>query len=251
MMKHVRWIVLLAVLVCPRISWAVQQPSLFRGVVVVDSPLGVRVVSVEESSQAFQADLRPEDVIVRVHGQELHSIDEFATLSMALGGRVMATTVLIFRNGTPRELPLHLYSYPILRQWGVEFVPNDELHFVEAKAGLDYWTRLGRGFEQAHKPSDALEAYLNGLHHVPTDIPTALNVSELLLEVSQQQLHSHDLAVGLSSLRQAVLILQKLFESSLTEEQLQRVKNQLKSTLQALQKVRPQAAGPAAGAAFH
>ena len=36
-----------------------QLPSLFRGVVVAEGPVGVRVVRVEETSQAYLADLRP------------------------------------------------------------------------------------------------------------------------------------------------------------------------------------------------
>ena len=43
-------------------------PSLFRGVVVADSQVGIRVVRVEDASQAHLADLRPEDIIVRVNG---------------------------------------------------------------------------------------------------------------------------------------------------------------------------------------
>jgi len=68
-------------------AMAGQRPSLFRGVVVADSPLGVRVVSVEDASQASQADLRPEDIIIRVDGADVGSIDAFAMFSEALKGR--------------------------------------------------------------------------------------------------------------------------------------------------------------------
>jgi len=64
-------------------------------VVVADSGLGVRVVSVEEGSQPHQADLRAEDVIVQVDGREVHSIDEFAILSRAMKGRATRATVRV------------------------------------------------------------------------------------------------------------------------------------------------------------
>ena len=216
------------------ITFASQLPSLFRGVVVTDSPLGIRVVSVEDASQASLADLRPEDIIVSVNGTEIHSIDEFATFSSALKGRATKATVLVFRNGSPHELLLHLYSYPILRAWGIEFVPEHDIHFAEPQIGLDYWTRLGRGFEDAHQPAQALNAYLNALHNVPTDVTVALKASQLLVEVSQRSLHDHALVEGITSLREAVLIMEQLFSYTLTDEQLQMIKRQLQETLEAL-----------------
>ncbi len=213
---------------------AAQVPSLFRGVVVADSPLGVRVVSVEESSQAFLADLRPEDLIVRIQGQDVHSIDEFAVLSNDMRARAVAATVVVFRNGTPHELKLHAYSYPILREWGVEFVPDHDLRFAQPQIGLDYWTRLGRGFEEAGKLPEALNAYLNGLHNVPRDAATALKVAELFSRVSHQRLAEGALAEGIVSLRQAVLVTEKLFDYPLTDEQLQTIRRQLQETVSAI-----------------
>jgi len=218
-------------------AFGAQRPSLFRGVVVADSPLGVRVVSVEESSQASLADLRPDDVIIRIHGQEVHSLDEFATLSTALKGRTVEADVLVFRNGNPHELLLHLYSYPILREWGVEFVPDHDVRFAEPRVGLDYWRRLGRGFEQAGKPAEALDAYLNGLHNVPTDAATALTVSRLFSTVSQQRLKDGALAEGIASLNNAVLVMRKLFDYPLSSEELQAIKQQLEETLRTLRQV--------------
>lgn len=216
------------------IATAAQWPSLFRGVVVADGQVGVRVVSVEATSQAFQADLRPEDIIVGVDGQEVHSIDEFATISTALKGRTVQATVLVFRRGTPREIRVHLYSYPVLRTWNLEFIPEHDVRFAEPRNGLDYWTRLGRGFEEAGKPADALNAYLNGLHNVPDDSATALRVAELFAEQGQEHLRARRLAEGLASLRQAVLVFEKLFDFPLTDDELQRIKRQLEHTLEAI-----------------
>lgn len=216
---------------------AAQLPSLFRGVVVADSPLGVRVVSVEEGSQASLADLRPEDVIVSIDGHEVHSIDEFSALSTALAGRAVHASMLVFRNGAPKEVPLHLYSYPILRTWGIEFAPDHDLRFAQASIGLDYWRRLGRGFQEARKPAEALNAYLNGLHNVPTDVPTAMAVVALTLDVSQQHLRSKELSEGVSLLHQALVMMEKLFDFSLTEAQLQQIKDALEQTLQSLRAV--------------
>ena len=218
--------------------WAAQLPSLFRGVVVADSPLGVRVVSVQEASQAALADLRPEDILVRVRDAEVHSIDEFAALSSAMKGRVVSETVLIFRNGAPRELRLHLYSYPVLQHWRVEFIPDDDLRFAEPSVGLTYWARLGRGFDEADKPAEALEAYLNGLHNVPTDTATALKASALFSRVSRQRFREGAVAEGVRLLRQGVVMMDALFEAALTDDQLRVIRDQLKETVGALRAVR-------------
>ena len=217
---------------------AAQRPSIFRGVVIADSPLGVRVVSVEEASQAQLADLRPDDIIVRVRDVDIRSIDEFAVVSSALRGRAVAVPVLIFRNGTPRELTLHLYSYPLLQAWGLQVVPDHEIRFAEARVGLDYWSRLGRGFEEAGKPAEALDAYLNGLHNVPTDTATALQVSRLFIALSRQRLADGSLADGIADLRQALQVLERLFDHPLTGEQLRQVRSQLRETLQGLRQAR-------------
>lgn len=213
---------------------AAKQPSLFRGIIVADSPLGIRVVSVEQASQAHLADLRPEDIIVRVHNTEVSSINAFATLSKNLKGRTASTVVLVFRSGQPREIALHLYSYPVLKEWGIPFVPEHDVRFAQATAGLAYWTRLGRGFEEAKKPEGALDAYLNALHNVPTDAPTALNASRLLSQVSRQHLADGELSEGIAQLRRALVILEHLFNYALTDDQLRAVRTQLYDTLQTL-----------------
>ena len=209
-------------------------PSLFCEVVVVDSQLGVRVVSVEDASQAHWADLRPDDIIVRVHEKDIRSIDDFAAVSRAMGGRAVTTTVLVFRNGKPKELTLHLYSYPVLREWGLEFIPDHDVRFAEAHVGLDYWSRLGRGFEDVGKPAEALDAYLNGLHNVPTDVNAALHVSGLYAKVSRQHLTAGELLEGFEQLHHGLLVLQRLFDYRLTGEQLRMVRNTLHETLSAL-----------------
>src|SRR3989338_3156105 len=126
-------------------SFAGQWPSLFRGVIVADSQVGVRVISVEESSQAFQADLRPEDIIISVEGQAVRSIDEFAALSTSLKGRATLATVVVFRRGAPREIRVHLYSYSVLRTWGIEFIPEYDLRFAEPHIGLEFGRGWGAG----------------------------------------------------------------------------------------------------------
>ena len=219
--------------------WAAQFPSVFRGVVVADSPLGVRVVSVEDASQAALADLRPDDIIVQINASEVHSIDEFATLSAALRGRAVEATVLVFRNGTPHELTLHLYSYPILSAWGIQFVPEHDVRFAQPQIGLEYWARLGKGFEEAGKPAEALNAYLNALHNVPRDVPTALKVSALFFALSRQGLSEGALAKGIAQMAQSLTLLEKLFDSPLTDEQLQAVRRDLQETLRALRATSP------------
>lgn len=216
--------------------FAATWPSLFRGVVVTDSSVGVRVVSVEHTSQAYQADLRPEDIIIRIRDEEVGSIDEFATVSSALKGQFASVPVLVFRNGVPRELILHVYSYPLLKEWGVEFVPEHDVRFAEARIGLEYWTRLGRGFETAGKPKDALDSYLNGLHNMPMDSTTALKATELWSAISQRQLSEKALKDGISGLRHSLTMMQHLFDYPLTEEQLRSIRQQLTETLLALKR---------------
>ena len=231
------WLIVIASSLQPpasSLALASELPSLFRGVVVADSEAGVRVVSVEESSQAYLAELRPEDVIVRVRDNEVHTIDEFATLSNALKGQVSAATVLVFRNGEPRELTLYLYSYPVLRAWGIEFIPQHDVRFAEPQTGLTYWKRLGRGFEEAGKPAEALDAYLNALHNVPGDVPTALSVSELLVRMSQERLTAGDLAEGMVQLNRALKVMDGLFAHPLSTEQLETVKRELTEALRSL-----------------
>ena len=213
-----------------------QLPSLFRGVVVADSSLGVRVVSIEESSQAAQADLRPEDIIVRVEDQEIRSIDAFATISSALKGRSQSTAVVVFRNGTPRELNLHLYSYPILRAWGIEFVPEHDVRFAQPATGRAHWSRMGRGFEDARNDPEALGAYLNALHNVPDDVPAAMKAVELSCRIGQRQFAQGQLQGGLSSLGRAVTMMQQLFNYPLDDAQLMRLRDQLRATLDALKR---------------
>ena len=160
--------------------------------------------------------------------------------SHELKGRAVRVTVLVFRNGLPRELTLHLYSVPVLREWGVEFVPDHDVRFADPRVGLDYWRRLGRGFEEAGKPTEALDAYLNGLHNVPTDTATALKVTDLFSRASQQHLAGGELADGIASLQQALTMMEKLFDEPLTEDQLQAIKHQLEETLRTLRQLSSQ-----------
>lgn len=216
------------------VSGAQQLPSLFRGVVVADGSLGVRVVSVQDGSQAFLADLRPDDVIIRINETDVRSIDEFATLSSRLKGQAISVKVVVFRNGVPQELLLHVYSYPVLREWGIEFIPDHDVRFAEPQVGLEYWRRLGRGFQEARKPAEAVNAYLNGLHNVPTDTATAFAASTLFLDVSRAQFDARRMKEGITTLRQSLLMLEKLFESPLSDAQLQTVRDQLQATLHTL-----------------
>ena len=216
---------------------AAQMPSLFRGLVVTDSPVGVRVVSVEAGSQPAMADLRPEDIVISIHGEDVHSIDEFAVVSNALKGRVQETTVVVFRGGTPRQIALHVYSYPLMRAWGIRFVPNSEIVFAQPGPALDYWTRLGRAYRDVGRPGDALDAYLNALHVVPSNTEVAMAVSELSWAVGRQAIEDRRMPAAVTALEQAVTVMQRLFDHPLTDAQLLALKSQLETTLQTLQRL--------------
>ena len=202
--------------------------------VVADSPLGVRVVSVEAASQAEGADLRADDLIVRVGEAEVRSIDDFAAVSERLKGRAVSARVLVFRNGLPRELTLHLHSYPLLREWGVEFLPEHDLRFAQPAVGRAHWARLGRGFEEAGKSGEALNAYLNGLHQAPTDPELGLRATVLSLEIGAQRLRDGAVPDGLAALRRGLTMLQRLFDYPLSAQQLQAVRDALQRTLTAV-----------------
>ncbi|PIQ83848.1 MAG: hypothetical protein COV75_05150 [Candidatus Omnitrophica bacterium CG11_big_fil_rev_8_21_14_0_20_63_9] len=202
--------------------------------VVADSPLGVRIVSVDNGSQAQLAGLRPEDIIVRIHDEEVHSIDEFAQRSQALKGHVISAAVVVFRNGSPKEVTVHLYSYPILRAWAVTVLPDHDVRFAEAKTGLEYWTRLGRGFASADKFEEALQAYFNALHNMPTETPVAVKACALLLTVSRQRLSAGNGIGGIEALGQATTMMERLFDLPLTDEELRELKDRLAEALKAL-----------------
>ena len=211
-----------------------KWPSLFRGIVVADSPLGVRVVEVAPDSQAARAQLRPEDIIVRVNDAEIRSIDEFASVSQQWKGQAATATVVVFRNGTPLEVFLHLYSAPVLEAWGLRFIPDHDLRFGDPRAGRDYWARLGRGFEIIGKWELALEAHLNALHQMPSDVPTAAKSVELLLRIGQERLAGKNLAGGFSALRRATQLMARVFDHPLDDQQLQAMRDGLQATLEAL-----------------
>ena len=215
-----------------------QLPSLFRGVVVADSSLGVRVVSVEEASQAALSDLRPEDLIVRVDQTDVRTIDEFSTVSTAMKGRAVLTSVVVVRAGGPQTLTLHLYSYPVLREWGIRFLPDHDFRFAEASVGRDYWARLGRGFEEAGQAEEARDAYLNALHNTPEDVEVAVKAAVLFAHRGQIQLHPPTMAQGLAALRDGMTMMEHLFDFSLTDDQLRLLKQELQATLRAMHSAR-------------
>ncbi len=218
---------------CPAVE-AASLPSLFRGVVVADNALGVRVVTIDGSSQAYAADLRPDDLIVRVDDDEVHSIDDFAAVSNKLRGKTIKASVIVLRNGSPKQLLLHLYSYPVLNAFGIEWVPEHDVRFAQPEIGRDYWMRMARGFETAGQSAKALDAYLNALHNTPSDGQAAFLASVVASKIGQEQVKSGNFSEGLTSLRSSLLITQKLFDGPLSDEQLSAVKDQLKATLQAI-----------------
>ncbi len=213
-------------------------PSLFRGVVVADSPSGVKVISVNPASQAYLADLRPEDIIVRVREAEVRSIDDFSVVSDALKGRTDHAQIVVFRNGSPREILLHLYSYPVLETWGVEFIPDFDLRFGDPTAGQQYWARLARGFGEVNQPQDMLNAYLNSLHNLPKDPIIALQACELFFLLGQEQLRQQAVVPAMSRLLDALSIADRLFDYPLSDADLGRLKAQLQNTLEAVRALR-------------
>jgi hypothetical protein len=213
-------------------------PSLFRGVVVAQAEVGVRVISVDSDSQAYRADLRPEDIIVQVREADVSSVDDFAMASTTLKGRADHAKLVVFRNGAPQEIQLHLYSYPVLEAWGVEFIPDFALRFGDPMAGKAYWSRQGRGHLEVGDRESALAAHLNALHNLPNDTEAALNACELLFQLGQAHLSQQAMPAALSRLADALSISERLFAFPLSDDELLRVKSQLQATLSELRRLR-------------
>ena len=228
----------LTVHLSPLTSWAGQWPSLFRGVVVADGALGIRVVSVEDASQASLADLRPEDTIVRINDASIKTVDDFAVVSQALKGRTARSTLLILRNGQPRELVVSLYSDALLRQWEVSFIPEHDVRFGEPKTGLAYWMRMERGFEAAGDLEAALNADLNALHQDPAQLDVAVKACELSWRIARARLEDRRLPEALTAIQQGTILLGHMFDQSLEASQLQSLKSQLQETLAILRETK-------------
>ena len=222
-------------LLTPSVS-ANSLPSLFRGVIIANSPVGVRVVSVEERSQAYVLDLRPEDVVVQINGEAVKTIDDFAVLSQRLKDRSTKAAVLILRNGEPQELLVHLYSVPVLRQWGLSFVPEHDMRFVDPTASAAYWTRLARRERDAKDLERALNAVLNALHHDAANLELAIQASDLLWAIARQRIAAQRFPQAFTSIQHATTLLQHLFHHPLTEAQLEAVRAQLQETLAVLRR---------------
>lgn len=232
--KHLCVVMLWALVSClmSHVSLSAGQlPSLFRGVIVADSPEGVRVISVEEHSQADFAGLRPEDIVLQVNDTPVGTIEEFSRASHDLKGRAFKASVVILRNGEPRDVILHLYSYPVLRHWDLTFIPEHDVRFADPEVGAQYWMRLGRGFLSARKPEPALNAYLNALHNDPRQLEAALRVAGLLLDLTQTRLKEQRLPEALAAFKQGAVVLEHLFEHPLASDQLAAIKTQLEGTL--------------------
>ena len=234
--------VLVAFILAPRplplaLCFALELPSLFRGVVIADHSFGVRVVSVDEDAQAYQADLRPEDIIIRIDSEEIDSIDRFALISNSLKGKALRARLLIFRNGVPKEIEVHLYSYPVRETWGLDFVPDYDLRFAQSYIAETYWLRMGRGYLEAGNEAQALSSYLNVLHNEPQNITAAVKVAELFSRIGHRRLKERAYAAGITALRQSLAVLQKLFDYPLTEAQMLSIKEQLQETLKTLREL--------------
>ena len=217
---------------------AAPLPSLFRGVVVADGRGGVRVVSVEERSQAFLADLRPEDLILRINEMPTSRIEQFATVSQLLKGHQAAATLLVMRSGELRDIILHLFSYPVLTRWKLAFVPDFDLRFGDPSVGREYWTKLAHEFQAAGRRDAALNALLNALHNDPESVETAWLVSEALWDVSEIQLGSNRMADALGTLRNQLTLLDRLFDEPLEEGRLRTLKLRLSDSITSLKKIR-------------
>lgn len=232
--KHLCFVILWSLVSClmSHVSlFGAQLPSLFRGVVVANSPEGVRVISVDADSQADFADLRPEDIILQIDEAAVKTIDDFSKVSHDLKGRAFKASLVILRNGQPRAAILHLYSYPVLRQWELTFVPEHDVRFADPEVGAQYWMRMGRGFVSAKKPEPALNAYLNALHNDPRQLDAALQVASLLLQITQARLQEQRLPEALAAFKQGATVLERLFEHPLASDQLAAIKTQLQHTL--------------------
>ncbi len=210
------------------------RPSLFRTVVVADAKPGARVVVVDEESAAYAGGVRPGDVITRLNGAAVGSIDEFALQSQHVLGKVSEATLVVERGGRPIALLISLFSQRLLEAWGERFVPNLELRFRDPKAGYAYWSTEGRRVAQSQRVSLAIEAFETALHYQPAHVETALLLAGQWNMLAQSRFADRRNDQGIAALQHAVNMYQRLLAKGVTAEQLAEIKGQLQRLVSTL-----------------
>ena len=229
------WAVAALALVCvPRWAAAEDLPSLFRGVTVGDGPPGVTVVFVKEDAFAAAAGLHAGDHLVAVDDQPVNNLDEFAVISRALTGKRTEVDVTVLRGGARFAAEISLTSTAVKAAWGLAFMPDYSLRFVDANAARKYWSHRAAQELVSGKDTDAMRSLLNVLHYAPEAYDEALALCEAVQRQGERLWKQGKRTEAVGVLRQSVELYRRAAAKPLTLAQWTRVKRglqQLSATL--------------------
>ena len=215
-------------------AFADEWPSLFRGVTVGEGPPGVTVVFVKEEAFAAAAGLHAGDHIVAVGDQPVRTLDDFAIASRALAGKHTAVDITVLRSDTRFVTEISLESATVKTAWGLAFLPDYSLHFVDAKAARRYWSRRAAQELIASKDVDAMRSLLNVLHYAPDAYDEALALCEAVQHQGRRLWQQGQRAEAAGVLRQAVELYRRAAAKTLSLQQWTRLKRGLQQLSETL-----------------
>ena len=217
-----------------RVASAEELPSVFRGMTVGDGSPGVVVVFVKDDAFALASGLRAGDHIIAVEDRVIHALEDFAEASRLLAGKRTDVTVTVVRNGARFTAEISLTSPAVRSAWGLAFVPDFSLHFVDAKAARRYWSRRAAQELIAGKDLEAMRSLLNVLHYAPDAYDEALALCETVQRQGERLWKQAKRSEALGVIQQAVALYRQAATKPLTSAQWARVKRglqQLSDTL--------------------
>jgi membrane-associated protease RseP (regulator of RpoE activity) len=223
------WITLavVSVMLCTGTVAADELPSLFRGVTVGEGQPGVRVVFMKEDAFALAAGIRAGDYLVAIDGAPVDSLDDFAAVSNSLRGQQTDVMVTMVRGGTRVHAEISLLSPVVREAWGIVFIPDYSLRFVEPTAGHHYWSRRARQQLLRREHQEAMRSLLNVLHYAPDAYDEALALGETMVKQGRQLWDVGDTTAALGVMQQAVMFYDQASQKPLSSRQWTRVKRML------------------------
>ena len=210
-------------------GWAEEWPSLFRGVTVGEGRPGVTVVFLQEDAFAAGAGMRAGDHIVAIDNMPINTLDEFATMSKALAGKRTDVVIELVRGSARFTAELTLESPTVRAAWGLAFIPDYSLRFVDMNAARRYWSQRASQELVAGKRVEAMASLLNVLHYAPESYDEGLALCEAVLQQGEALWHEGKRAEALGVLRQAMALYRQAAGKPLTAQQWVRVKRALQS----------------------
>lgn len=213
---------------------AEEWPSLFRGTTVGEGQPGVTVVFLRDDAFALYAGLRAGDHIVAIDEEPVNSLDDFAVMSRALAGKRTDVPVTVVRAGARITATLSLESPTVRSAWGLAFIPDYSLRFVDPKAAKRYWS--DRGAKELLDGHDvvAMRSLLNALHYAPESYDVALALCESVMRQGETLWKEGQRAEALGVLKQAMALYRQAATKPLTAQHWARIKRSLQQLLRTL-----------------